>query len=73
MFAEGILDFTPGDFNDDGHTDLVITGNKNITGHNALDIAIGNGDGSIWGVFYSSVSTGALVAAGLFNADSDLI
>jgi hypothetical protein len=72
QFMGDVDDITAGDFNNDGEIDFAITVNKSAQGMpDLLYTILGNGDGTAVAIS-TKISVGAVIAAGFFDADSNL-
>lgn len=72
QFMGEVDDITAGDFNNDGEIDFAITVEKSAQGMpDLLYTVLGNGDGTAVAMS-TKISVGAVIAAGFFDADSNL-
>ena len=72
QFKGDVDDITAGDFNNDGEVDFAITVEKSAQGMpDLLYTILGNGDGTAVAMS-TKISIGAVIAAGFFDADSNL-
>jgi hypothetical protein len=71
QFMGVVDDITAGDFNNDGSIDFALTDQKTPGMPDLLYTILGNGDGTAVAVS-TKISVGAVIAAGFFDADSNL-